>query len=148
MTETTLTAYEMNKYFITRNIYTDDGLLKYELTYLDAQEVSFEGNFVTLPGKAKASVLKYDYDETGNLIYEGSYTGKISIADMTSVKFAVRTSREYDFQNNTVTEQSGNIKTVYVNNYLGKPVTVKNIVKSSDLIASAAGTGDETELET
>ncbi|MDO5151017.1 MAG: kelch repeat-containing protein, partial [Oscillospiraceae bacterium] len=147
MLETTLTGYKPDKsYFISKNIYTLDGLLEYEIVYLDAQEINPDSP--KWSENAKANVIRYEYDEHGNVLTESTYTGEISIADVSSAAYVVRTSREYDFPDNTVTEQSGNIKTVYVNNYLGKPVTVKNVVKSSDLIASAAGTGEETELIT
>jgi len=68
--DVTLTAYELGdkiKYFITKNIYTNDNLLKYEIKYLDAQEVDTTKNTVSLPEEAKASVIKYDYDEIGNV---------------------------------------------------------------------------------
>ena len=47
--DVTLTAYELDSkrtYFITKNSYTNDNLLKYEVKYLDAQEVAITGNTV------------------------------------------------------------------------------------------------------
>ncbi|MBQ5989431.1 MAG: hypothetical protein IJL67_08055 [Oscillospiraceae bacterium] len=145
MPDITLTGYKPGEsYFITKNLYTKDGLSEYEIVYTDAQKV--DPSSPVIPEKAKASVTRYEYDESGNVLKESSLLDEFAIADLSSAKFAVKTEWEYDVTNNTVTEKSGKIKTVYVNNYLDKTVTVKNIADSAD-ITGTDGKG-ETELIT
>ncbi|NLE04283.1 MAG: RHS repeat protein, partial [Crenarchaeota archaeon] len=114
--DVTLTAYELGKtrtYFITKNIYTNDNLLKYEIKYLDAQEVDTTKNTVSLPEEAKASVIKYDYDEIGNVTSESTYIGLFSLSNLSTIIFAKKVEKSYDIPNNKITETSGDIKTEY-----------------------------------
>ena len=140
----TLTGYKPGEtYFISKNLYTQDGLPEYDIVWLDAQTVDLSAP--VLPEKTKASVTKYEYDEAGNVIKESTLLDEFTVSDIASAKFAVKTEREYDIPNNTVTEKSGKIKTVYVYNYLDKPVTVKNIVKKADIVFSESDSADESD---
>ncbi|MBR6924564.1 MAG: RHS repeat protein, partial [Oscillospiraceae bacterium] len=141
----TLTGYKPGEtYFISKTLYTYDGLPEYEITYLDAQKT--DTSSPTVPEKANASVVKYEYDESGNVLSESSYIGEFALADLASVKFAKKSEKEYDVKNYTITEKSGKIKTVTKYNYLDKPVTVKDVVRSTDIIS--ADKNEETELTT
>ncbi len=92
MLDTTFTGYKPGEsYFISKNIYTPDGLLEYEIVYLDAQKTELDSP--VLPQKAKASITKYEYDEYGNVLTESIYTGDFSTEDIASVKFAEKTTR-------------------------------------------------------
>jgi len=145
--DVTLTAYELGdkiKYFITKNIYTNDNLLKYEIKYLDAQEVDTTGNTVNLPEEAKASVIKYDYDEIGNVTSESTYIGLLSLSNLSTIIFAKKVEKSYDIPKNKITEISGDIKTEYTYNYLDKPVVVKNIVNKNDIFITN-GTNKEDQ---
>lgn len=57
-------------------------MLKYEIKYLDAQEVTITGNTVTLPETARASVIKYEYDEIGNITSESTYIDELVLSKL------------------------------------------------------------------
>ncbi len=139
--ETKLTGYETGDkgtYFISKYLYTRDNLPEYEIAYLDAKEVSLTG-IISIPAdKAKACVIKYEYDGTGNVLSESSYINELSLSDLSSLKFAKRNEKEYDYSKYTITETSGEIKTITTYNYLNKPVEVKNIVSKNDFTESSA----------
>ena len=101
--------------------------------------------------KLKASVVKYEYDETGNVLSESSYINDFSISELSSLRFAKRTEKEYDYLNYTITEKSGDITTVTFYNYLdkqGRILLPQNLREYAELDKeiTMVGTGPRIEI--
>lgn len=66
-------------YFITKYGYTDDGLLDYEVNWLDAVEILNISDKTPLPKDRKANVKKYSYNELGSVTNERNYIGNVPL---------------------------------------------------------------------
>ncbi|TYQ13381.1 UNVERIFIED_CONTAM: YD repeat-containing protein [Acetivibrio alkalicellulosi] len=140
---------ENNKreYFITKYGYTDDGLIDYEINWLDAVELLRPDDGVYLPRNNRASIIRYEYDEIGNVTGELSYIGNVLVESgeplISRLDFVKRATNKYDGDGNLEIEVRGNEEVRFKYNYLSKPYEIRNIVKRDDVVVE---TGDNVEI--